>query len=35
MLLNDLAEVNMAICFMIIDTQDVFAMKKFAYPAFM
>jgi hypothetical protein len=35
MLLNHLAKMDMAICFMVIDAQDVLAMRKFAFPASM
>jgi hypothetical protein len=34
MLLNNLTKVDMAICFMIIDAQDVLTVRKFAFPAF-
>jgi hypothetical protein len=34
MLLDNLPKVDMAICFMIIDAQDVLAVKKFTFPAF-
>jgi hypothetical protein len=34
MLLNNLAKMNMAIRFVIVDTQNVLAMRKFTFPAF-